>query len=227
MSSRANPETVDPLWEAYWTGGKTQAVRDEIVENYFWLVRRVTLRVVRRLPVRTDRAVVESAAGMGLVEAVERFDPAKDSGFPGYAWLVMRSRIQDALRLVGSDPLRRARRDVERLYVEEPPAQEPDEAPLQSIAGGPAPGAAVASPLVAMLGEDDYRALELRARAILHLRFFGDFRQREIAQLLGITEARVSQILRKVKICLSRSVSLRTYQVEADRRRNSRRIRSE
>jgi RNA polymerase sigma factor (sigma-70 family) len=146
------------------------------------------------------------------VEAVERFEPGRRCSFRTFANRVTRRRIQDALRRIERDPLRHSSRDMEeleQLYVEESLAQDPDDVRLQAGIDPTDPGAASLLTLVAVFHGSACRALELRTRAMLFLSSVGRFRQREIAQLLGITEARVSQILREAKNHLSRSVSIR------------------
>ncbi|NUQ61894.1 MAG: sigma-70 family RNA polymerase sigma factor [Pirellulales bacterium] len=202
MCSRSDASPVPLLWEAYWNQGKSQAQRNPIVEHYFPLVSGIVKETLRRLPRSIDRHAIESAAGEGLMEAVERFEVGRRCGFPAYAGRVMRSRIRDALRRIAGDRLRRSSRDVEQLCAEESLVPDLDDVPWQATVGSPAPGTAGRLPLLAVVDGHAYQPLDLRAKAILHLRFSARFRQREIAQVLGITQPRVSQILREVPIAL-------------------------
>ncbi len=155
MGNETSRDAASVLWEGYWAERKSAAVRNAIVEHYLYLLGPIVQGTLRQLPRSIDPHVVESAAGEGLIEAVERFDSGRKCSFPTYARRVMQSRVNDALRQIDRQPLSGS------IY---------DEA---------------------------YQALGLQARAVLCLFHAGKFRQREIAQLLRITQPRVSQIVRE------------------------------
>ena len=94
------PEEERALWHAYKTEGDESA-RQRIIESYQPLVFR-EVRPYRTLPAVMD-AVQEGT--IGLIEAVERYDPARGIAFSLYAVHRVRGRILDFLRREGNADL--------------------------------------------------------------------------------------------------------------------------
>ncbi|EKU72168.1 sigma-70 family RNA polymerase sigma factor [Selenomonas sp. F0473] len=94
---KLRPEEERALWHAYKDGGDENA-RRRIIEAYQPLVFREVVPY-RSLPTVMD-AVQEGT--VGLIEAVERYDPARGVAFSLYAVHRVRGRILDFLRREGA-----------------------------------------------------------------------------------------------------------------------------
>ncbi len=181
------------LWQTYWQGGKSPEVRNQLVAHYYGLVPHVVARIARRLPAGTDRDVIESAAAEGLTEAVERFDGRRSSDFTGYARLVMRSRVKNALRRMADASVNR-RTLKEEVSDEALIAQDLGDEQLQEIVTSMTQKTGAsrldrACRTISVRGTldiDAYRSLDIRAKAIFHLYFLAKLSQTQIAELLSL-----------------------------------------
>jgi RNA polymerase sigma factor for flagellar operon FliA len=95
---RAPLRFVKPgLWRAYWEAPSDQT-RNRLVEAYQPLVREIVARLAQRLPRSVDRGDLGTAASVGLIAAVESFDPSRRVRFEVYAELRIRGAVLDELR---------------------------------------------------------------------------------------------------------------------------------
>lgn len=107
---RRRPEAVEEegrgarLWQEYHLR-PTQELRDEIVMQYAPLVRYVIGRLALRLPTGMDHEDLLGYGTIGLIEAVDRFDPTRGVKFETYAIQRIRGAIIDELRRL--DPVTR------------------------------------------------------------------------------------------------------------------------
>lgn len=85
------------LWRAYWKAPSDQT-RNRLVEAYQPFVREIVARFAQRLPRSVDRGDLGTAASVGLMAAVESFDPARRVRFEIYAELRIRGAVLDELR---------------------------------------------------------------------------------------------------------------------------------
>jgi len=86
------------LWEKYLSDKSDKKSRDELIVQYIYLVRYVVGRVRVSLP---ETVSVEDLTGYGvegLINAVERFSPQKNSRFETYALIRIRGAILDKIR---------------------------------------------------------------------------------------------------------------------------------
>ena len=90
-------EALNGLWIRYFETGKTEYRDDLIVQNLF-LVKYVVGRIGNVLPAHVKLDDLYSSGVTGLVRAVERFDPSKNSKFESYAILLIKGAIIDELR---------------------------------------------------------------------------------------------------------------------------------
>ncbi len=106
-SAQVDPGRQDParwpddpaaaLWAAYRsTPGRL--TRDRLVLHYRPLVAAVVRRVVRRLPAHVEPADLVQSGVLGLIEAIERYDPCRCPHFEGYAVPRVRGAVLDELR---------------------------------------------------------------------------------------------------------------------------------
>lgn len=90
-------EVLTDLWEMYFTTRKEE-LRDELIVHHLSLVKLVVGRVGSSLPSYVKLDDLYSSGVTGLVRAVEKFDPTKNSKFEGYAMLLIKGAIIDELR---------------------------------------------------------------------------------------------------------------------------------
>jgi RNA polymerase sigma factor for flagellar operon FliA len=95
------------LWRAWKTRGDQQS-RDRLVLAYLPMVRYLAAKRVRELPNHRELDDLASCGMVAIIEAVERFDPAKGATFEQYAWTRVTGAIIDDLRR--SDPMSRSSR---------------------------------------------------------------------------------------------------------------------
>ncbi|KUO52520.1 MAG: hypothetical protein APF76_05670 [Desulfitibacter sp. BRH_c19] len=113
----------EQLWKSYQLN-KDLLIRDNIIESYLPLVKKIVGRMTLKLPLHWDREDVISYGIIGLIEAVERFIPAKGIKFETFATLRIRGAILDALRdstIIPrglSENLSKVSRTIERLEQE-------------------------------------------------------------------------------------------------------------
>lgn len=224
MSNARTNEELEwsaPVWNAYWQGGKTASIRDQLVTHFHSLVAPFVARFRRGLPRHVDPDLLESAAAQGMVEAVEQFDPKKSDNFRSYAEMVMRRRVTDALRRHGASPCHleagesRLREKMEMALCQQlgrrPSEEELDQFLRQHMENADAEIAPTrqtqrlknrgrGKPASLSDGTDGAcRSLDVRNTAILRLYLDGNFSQQRIAEFFGITQARVSQILHQAR----------------------------
>lgn len=91
------------------------AAREQILLAHLPLVRYVALRIRERLPHYVEMEDLVSAGIVGLIDAYEKFDAAKNVQFRSYAQFRIRGAILDSLRGLDWGPreLRRKAREIE------------------------------------------------------------------------------------------------------------------
>ena len=115
--NRDNTETEgeDRLWQRYRETGDQQA-KDALVLKYLSLAKYMADRMVIYLPSNIDRRDVASWAVVGLLEAVENYDPAQNVSFGTFAFYRIKGEIQDGIRSLDWLP-RPQRERVKRIYA--------------------------------------------------------------------------------------------------------------
>jgi RNA polymerase sigma factor for flagellar operon FliA len=78
--------------------GQSVADRDEAVRELMWLVRCVAGSIARTLPRSVDIEDLVSAGAIGLIQAVEGYDPAYGANIETYARYRIKGAILDELR---------------------------------------------------------------------------------------------------------------------------------
>ncbi len=96
MSSDTGAE-VSALWTRYKDEEDAQA-RDELILNYSPLVKYVAGRLAASLPQTVDTGDLISYGVFGLIDAIEKFDPARAIKFETYAIARIKGAIIDELR---------------------------------------------------------------------------------------------------------------------------------
>lgn len=95
--SKATPEALQALWNEYQQHRKAET-RELLVEQYLSLVKLVAGRIAMSLPQHVDRDDLVSNGFFGLLDAIEKFDPARGIKFETYGVARIRGAILDAIR---------------------------------------------------------------------------------------------------------------------------------
>lgn len=92
--------------------------RDALIESHLPQVKFIAERMAEKLPPSIDRNDLYGAGVIGLLDAVEKFDPARGVMFKTYAEMRVRGAILDSLRDLDWAPrsMRRRGREVEAAY---------------------------------------------------------------------------------------------------------------
>lgn len=105
----------DPMWESYWDAGPPLGdERHFIIRSFLPLTRAIARRLKAGLPASVDYDDLVSAGVIGLISAVDRFDPDKGHNFKKYAAIRIRGTMLDELRQMDWAP-RSVRRDEGQL----------------------------------------------------------------------------------------------------------------
>ncbi len=75
-----------------------QDVKDEIIIEYAPLVKYIAQKIAARLPSNIELDDLISCGVIGLMDAIEKFDPSRDNKFKTYAEFRIRGAILDELR---------------------------------------------------------------------------------------------------------------------------------
>jgi RNA polymerase sigma factor for flagellar operon FliA len=235
-------EDVITLWRKY-RASRDRQLRDRLILTYAPLVKFVAGRLGSGLPAHVDEGDLVSYGLLGLIGAIERYDPDRDVKFETYAIARIKGSIIDELRAMDWVPrsVRARARDIERAIGEleaqsgRAPSEEEIAAKLgvsqdelgenlleisrSSIAAldelwtvsstggdqvalidtiedtqGPEPQAALAqTEMREALGEAIARLPE-REKLVVTLYYYEELTLREIGEVLGVTESRVSQL---------------------------------
>jgi RNA polymerase sigma factor FliA len=109
---------IDKLWVAYKdTGGSEE--RDRLIVHYSPLVKYVAGRVAVGLPQNVEQSDLVSYGIFGLIDAIDKFDPARGFKFETYAITRIKGAILDELRSIDWVPrsVRTKAKLLERAYA--------------------------------------------------------------------------------------------------------------
>ena len=238
----ATAEDTQSLWRNY-RRSQDKGIRDRLILSYAPLVKYVAGRLGSGLPAHVDEEDLISYGLLGLMGAIERYEPDRDVKFETYAVARIRGAIIDELRALDWVPrsVRSRARDIERAIAElekkhmRAPTDEEiaakvgiteeeletslseigrtsiaalDELWTISSSGGdqvalidtiedttgPEPQSALAqTELKEALGEGIARLPE-REKLVVTLYYYEELTLREIGEVLGVTESRISQL---------------------------------
>jgi RNA polymerase sigma factor for flagellar operon FliA len=252
METNVKAVELRELWRRYKDEGDERA-RERLVVAYSPLVKFIAGRMASGLPSHVDEADLISYGLLGLIGAIERFDPDREIKFETFAVARVKGAIIDELRSLDWVPrsVRARARDVEKAHAEleaelqRAPSDEEMAAKLHmdieefndsllEIAnssvlalddlwtfadpeggGGQIsvldtiqdPNAidpateAHASELKDRLA-DAIESLPERERLVVALYYYENLTRREIGEVLGVTESRVSQLHTKAVLAL-------------------------
>lgn len=229
---------------------------NEMILKYLPLVHQVVNRVAKRLPAHISREDLISTGTMGLINAIERFEPEKGVKFETYATWRIRGAVLDGLREMDWAPrhVREWAKEIERCYAEiesvkldsatdqevaarigididefnkrmtqiamgavsslEEAFPGSDEQGLYDILPDPAaedPGLHVTREELKRVLEDTIARLPEKEKLVVALYYYEELTIKEIAEILEVTSARVSQLHTKA-ICRLRGALSRKRQ---------------
>ena len=160
-------------------------LQNTLVEQYVPLAKKLAYQKKRVLPRFVDADELVSAAYMGLVEAASRFDPGMNVNFSTYAYPRISGAIHDYLRECGW-----GKRDhpvsVESLD------SHTDEGPVHEVESYEEPAHNEMLEVIS-------KGLGDQAEDIMRLYFVEQYTMKEVGDRIGVTEGRVSQIIKDYK----------------------------
>lgn len=214
-------------------GALSQADKDRLARQFAPRIKAIALHLKARLPAHVDLQDLVSSGALGLMEAMDKFDPSRGVRFESFAEARIRGAMLDELR--GMDWYSRGLRHrikhlqsamvaYERRHGHAPSREElcslcdiPEEElestlealqaqvvlSLEAIQetcagstpeGGPCPEAQVARQELIDKVAALVDKLTHKEKMVLGLYYVEELNMKEIAQVLGITEGRVSQL---------------------------------
>src|SRR6476659_545194 len=243
------------LWYEF-RKSKDRALRDRLILTYAPLVKFVAGRLGSGLPAHVDEGDLVSYGLLGLIGAIERYDPERDVKFETYAIARIKGSIIDELRAMDWVPrsVRSRARDIERAIGElerklhRAPTDEEiadklgvstddlndslteigrssiaalDELWTVSSSGGdqvalidtiedtqgPEPQSELAQTELKEALGDAIARLPEREKLVVTLYYYEELTLREIGEVLGVTESRVSQLHTKAILRLKARLS--------------------
>jgi RNA polymerase sigma factor for flagellar operon FliA len=116
-SAGLSQDELTGLWTEYRKGQST-GIRDSLIQNYLYLVKYVAGRMAMSVPPSVEIDDLVSAGVVGLMDAIEKYDPGRDTKFETYAVARIRGAIVDDLRSLDWVPrsVRRKARMLEETY---------------------------------------------------------------------------------------------------------------
>ena len=237
----AAAEETYALWQDYCKS-RDPHLRDRLILTYAPLVKFVAGRVGASLPAHVDEQDLVSYGLLGLIGAIERFDPEREIKFETFAMARIRGAIIDELRSLDWVPrsVRTRARQIERAIalLERELMRAPTDAEIAKKLGvskdeledslreisrtsvaaldelwSPSGGGdqiALIDTIEDGSGPDPESSLELteikealaeaisvlpeREKLVVTLYYYEELTLREIGEVLGVTESRVSQL---------------------------------
>ncbi|MEU6587807.1 RNA polymerase sigma factor WhiG [Streptomyces sp. NPDC046881] len=114
----ATATSLDELWRSYKATGD-ERLREQLILHYAPLVKHVAGRVSVGLPSDVEEADLVHSGVFGLIDAIEQFDPDRNTRFETFALTRIRGAMIDELRALDRIPrsVRQRARTVERAYA--------------------------------------------------------------------------------------------------------------
>lgn len=136
------------------------AARESLIVEYAPLVKRIAGRMAMRLPSSVVFDELISAGCLGLIDAVDRYDPSKNVTLRTYAEYRIKGAILDELRSMDwySRSMRKKIQDIEKALQK-----------IETMKGSPAEDTEVANELGLTLPEYQKRLSDIHGAALLSL----------------------------------------------------------
>ena len=251
-------DEIQTLWQEYRKTGDRR-LRDRLILTYAPLVKFVAGRVGASLPAHVDEQDLVSYGLLGLIGAIERFDPAREIKFETFAMARIRGAIIDELRSLDWVPrsVRAKAREIEKVNAQlehelqrAPTDQEMAEKLAVSVEEFQETLTRISNSSVVALDElwtvsdasgdqvslldtiqdpqaldpaqemdatemkdhlaDAIARLPEREKLVVALYYYENLTLREIGEVLGVTESRVSQLHTKAVLRLKSRLQAET-----------------
>ncbi|MFI3301141.1 MAG: FliA/WhiG family RNA polymerase sigma factor [Candidatus Gastranaerophilales bacterium] len=95
---RLEQEELVLLWEKYFADKNDKVTRDALIVQYIYLIRYAVSRVKVTLPATISLEDIAGYGVEGLMNAIERYSPQKNTRFETYALIRIRGAILDRIR---------------------------------------------------------------------------------------------------------------------------------
>lgn len=156
--------------------------RDALVRDHMGLAEKIARKKKRGLPRHIDLEDLISAAYLGLVESVNKFDPDSGVPFSGFAFRRVLGSIQDYLRKLGVGSRGDNSEGIRHMGQFDVNKQgQSGESFLMSEY---------------RMGFDEITdGVSPLGKELLHLYYIDGLKLKQIGERIGVTEARVSQLL--------------------------------
>lgn len=214
----------EALWKAYKSPGRgvsderVAKAREALILRYLPLVNRIAARILMTLPSTVKEEDLTSYGILGLIDAIDRFDPTRGVKFEAYASKRIRGAMMDSLRELDWVPRSirsRMRKFQEGLASGESAGYDPARGTLLSLdeflaideQGGvvhvfdvvanpesPDPQATLEAEELKEILAQAIDELPERERLVVSLYYYDELSAKEIAKVLGVSQSRVSQI---------------------------------
>ena len=111
--------SIEDAWRRFKANRDPKA-RATIIDHYSYLVKITAGRIVTNLPPNLEREDLYTAGAMGLIKAVDQFDPNRQVKFETYAIALIRGAILESLREEDWVPrsVRERAKTLERSFFE-------------------------------------------------------------------------------------------------------------
>jgi RNA polymerase sigma factor for flagellar operon FliA len=247
-------DETSALWHEY-RQSREQVLRDRLILTYAPLVKFVAGRVRANLPSHVDEQDLVSYGLLGLIGAIERYDPDRAIKFETFAMARIRGAIIDELRSLDWVPrsVRTRAREIERAIalLERELMRAPTDEEIATKLGiapeeleenlreisrssvaaldelwsptgsgdqvalvdtiqdktGPDPESSLEQTEVKEALAEAISALPEREKLVVTLYYYEELTLREIGEVLGVTESRVSQLHTKAILRLKAHLS--------------------
>lgn len=231
----------DKVWREYKETGDAY-LREKLIINYAPLVKYIAGRIAVTTPPNVEFDDLVSYGILGLIDAIEKYDPKMGSKFKTYATIRVKGAIYDELRLLDWVPrsVRQKAKEIEEAYTSLErklgrPATDEEVAESMSVSMDelnqitleisgtsvvslddvryigsdsdelsildtveshivPGPEAGIEREEVRRLLIEAINKLPQREREVIALYYYEELTLREIGEVLGVTESRISQL---------------------------------
>lgn len=111
-------QAIDILWKEYKESG-SKIAKDKLLVEYAYLVKYIVNRLAINLPASVDKNDLISSGVMGLIKAVETFEPERGFKFETYASHKVRGAILDELRALDWVPrsVRQKAKELQKVFT--------------------------------------------------------------------------------------------------------------
>lgn len=244
-----SPEIVDQIWAEY-AQTKSNELREQLVKQYLPLVKYIAGRIPGNIPQALSWDDLFHSGIIGLIEAIDRYDPSQNVKFKTFAYPRIRGAMIDELRRIewGPRSVRDAHKRLETT-IEELQSELnhfPTDEQIADAMGisieeyndmlanvakrymlsldylysstdddeeftikGSTEQSEFEEPLEQVVNEDEkHRLVKIidrlpdQEKLVIALYYYEELTLREIGEVLGVSESRVSQIHTKVLVFL-------------------------